>query len=610
MANTKYFRTNVACAGTTTLAVLNVSGAAAFSGASSFPGGITGGISVAGNSTFQNNLTVQGNLQVNGSFSFSGGSVFPDNTFQVQNASDATKYMNVDLSGATAGFGSTLTFSQTANRVITFPDASFTVVGHNTVQTLTSKNIDAASNSITNLMDAAISASAAISLAKLASLTASKALVSDGSGVITPSVVTSTELALLSGLTAALVTISDTQTLTNKVIDADANSISNIADANVKSGAAIARAKLANGSANHVLINDAGGVVSSEAQLAASRGGTGQDMSASSGVLHVAAGVFSASAIVNADVDAAAAIARSKLASGTANYVLVNDGSGVMSEVSKLNESQGGTNQSTYAQGDILYASGANTLSKLAAGSVGQILKTNDSGVPAWTDWVDPSLETRIFDDWISDGAGQMRWLGTPVGTGATNNTGNTLAQPGHPGILELVTGTTTTGQAARYLGGVTTGSATAGFYIAGGASSQEWLVQLSDLSNGTDRYVFDVGLFDAETLAVDAVRFRYSDNLNAGNWTAETIASSVITATDSGVAAVAGSWVKLRIDINAAGNSITFYVNDVLVATHTTNITAALVAPRCRIIKVLGTTSRTAYIDYFKMYKRFSSAR
>lgn len=71
-----------------------------------------------------------------------------------------------------------------------------------------------------------------------------------------------------------------TQTLTNKTIDADNNTITNIEDADIKAGANIARNKLASGTANHVLINDASGVFSSEAQLATSRGGTGVNSTA------------------------------------------------------------------------------------------------------------------------------------------------------------------------------------------------------------------------------------------------------------------------------------------------------------------------------------------
>lgn len=46
----------------------------------------------------------------------------------------------------------------------------------------------------------------------------------------------------------------------------------------------------------------------------------------------------------------------------------------------------GGTGFTTYATGDIIYASAANTLAKRAAGTDGQILQMNASGVPVWGD--------------------------------------------------------------------------------------------------------------------------------------------------------------------------------------------------------------------------------
>lgn len=48
-----------------------------------------------------------------------------------------------------------------------------------------------------------------------------------------------------------------------------------------------------------------------------------------------------------------------------------------------LAETKGGTNQSTYTTGDLLYASGSNTLSKRAIGNTGQRLQIA-SGVPTW----------------------------------------------------------------------------------------------------------------------------------------------------------------------------------------------------------------------------------
>ena len=77
------------------------------------------------------------------------------------------------------------------------------------------------------------------------------------------------------GSEAEVATVSHTQTLTNKTIDADQNTITNIENADIKAGAAIERSKIANGTADHVVINSAGGAFSSEANLSISRGGTG-----------------------------------------------------------------------------------------------------------------------------------------------------------------------------------------------------------------------------------------------------------------------------------------------------------------------------------------------
>lgn len=57
--------------------------------------------------------------------------------------------------------------------------------------------------------------------------------------------------------------------------------------------------------------------------------------------------------------------------------------SGAVTLAGTLGAISGGTSQSTYATGDILYASNTNTLSKLPIGSGGQVL-TVSAGVPAW----------------------------------------------------------------------------------------------------------------------------------------------------------------------------------------------------------------------------------
>jgi len=70
-----------------------------------------------------------------------------------------------------------------------------------------------------------------------------------------------------------------------------------IVNADINTSAAIARTKIANGTAAHVVINDGSGTLTSEAQLSPSRGGIGADASAATGFVRFASGTGSVSAI-------------------------------------------------------------------------------------------------------------------------------------------------------------------------------------------------------------------------------------------------------------------------------------------------------------------------
>lgn len=96
------------------------------------------------------------------------------------------------------------------------------------------------------------------------------------------------------------------QTPLNPNLSVAVSTISNgaITNAKVSASAAITRSKLASGTASHVVINDGSGVMSSEAALAVSRGGTGADNSGSTGLQKYAAGTPSVALLVAADVTA------------------------------------------------------------------------------------------------------------------------------------------------------------------------------------------------------------------------------------------------------------------------------------------------------------------
>ena len=84
----------------------------------------------------------------------------------------------------------------------------------------------------------------------------------------------------------------------------------------------------------------------------------------------------------------------SKLADVATGNALISGGVGVAPSYGKIGltthvsgvlpETNGGTNQSTYAVGDILYASAANTLSKLAKPTASSYLAMTSAGVPSW----------------------------------------------------------------------------------------------------------------------------------------------------------------------------------------------------------------------------------
>jgi hypothetical protein len=81
-----------------------------------------------------------------------------------------------------------------------------TVVGTSDTQTLTTKSIDSDNNTITNIANADIKNAAGIALNKLAAATASRALVSDGTGFVSPATTTSTEIGYVNGVTSAIQT--------------------------------------------------------------------------------------------------------------------------------------------------------------------------------------------------------------------------------------------------------------------------------------------------------------------------------------------------------------------------------------------------------------------
>ena len=158
----------------------------------------------------------------------------------------------------------------------------------------------------------------------------------------------------LPNATDTLVGKATTDTLTNKSIDSDNNTITNIVNADIKSSAAIADSKLATIStagkvaltaleidggtdigaalvdADLIIVDDGAGGTNRKATLSRVatyiEGGISGDITISSGTAAIGSGV-----IVNADINSSAAIAFSKMADLTASRALVSDANGDVS---------------------------------------------------------------------------------------------------------------------------------------------------------------------------------------------------------------------------------------------------------------------------------------
>jgi hypothetical protein len=109
-------------------------------------------------------------------------------------------------------------------------------------------------------------------------------------------------------------------------------------------------------------------------------------------------------------------------------------------------------------------------------------------------------------------------------------------------------------------------------------------------------------------SLGADGVYFAYDfATYSDANIRAVTRTASTSTTTDTGVAMVSNTPTRLQI-LYDSSSQVRFYVNDTLVATHTTNIpptTTNFISLGCSIKKTLGTSDRRVLASRFK-YSRF----
>jgi len=102
---------------------------------------------------------------------------------------------------------------------------------------------------------------------------------------------------------------------------------------------------------------------------------------------------------------------------------------------------RGGTGQSTYATGDIIYASATNTLSKLTAGTNGYVL-TLSAGVPTWAAATGGSglpSQTGNANKFLKTDGTNAFWSALPSNIPVLNNSGSTISVSVANGVLPVL---------------------------------------------------------------------------------------------------------------------------------------------------------------------------
>lgn len=166
------------------------------------------------------------------------------------------------------------------------------------------------------------------------------------------------------------------------------------------------------------------------------------------------------------------------------------------------------------------------------------------------------------------------------------------------PGVVDLTTGTTSTGEAALLCGydsaGNSTNSNVLRWPTSGVTTVFEARVKVLQLSSlGVDEAVHIIGL----GTSVSYAHFKYDRSVSA-NWIVlNDNAGGSPTSTTTGVAVSTSVYMRLKIVVEGTSR-VTYFIDDVSVASHTTDMPGSGM-PIVQVTKAVGTTPYTLRTDY-----------
>lgn len=222
--------------------------------------------------------------------------------------------------------------------------------------------------------------------------------------------------------------------------------------------------------------------------------------------------------------------------------------------------------------------------------------------------WASATNTMILCEEWGENNASgtavsRYQWSTANNGTGA--GTDMQAGQDGHPGILEMRTGTQATGRTSN-------GLKLTGMLVTNGLIYGAITINIPVLSDGSQTWIGRYGLGDVQTATdfTDGVYFEY-DSASSANWRCKTAASSSRETTTTGTA-VATGWATLAFKASY-GTQVLFYVNGTVVATNTTQIPGGAgrqTGLMLNLQSTVGTTDKTNQFDQFYLWQKFERSR